>query len=521
MAYNPSADCGDEQHNLADLYHTATAHRLAMNDRTKYPHMLPLEDGHYGSLMGGYKPHLQQGKVDHTIKKAKELKRPHWKPEHWTAWNMSEIFYQNRDKWIAEFNQIDQDHINGTTDPETGIRCIDRFHIKDVSYEWFVKNYERPAIPCMIAGLTDEWEMNRWTMKNMVEEHLGDELVKIGKDKNGRRLEVPFDQYAHYLATTKDDSALYLFESQMDRTERYRKVFDAYQLPKWFEKDLLNFCHPDRRPPHRWFCVANAGSGTTMHADPLGLLAWNSVLAGRKMWIVFDPITPEHVACGEDFMSKPPLFPNVENEAIGWFVNVWPKLKQWLQDNKLCGKYNPRILIQYPGETIFMPGGVWHYVLNLDDSLAVTQNYCNMSNFDLVWREFRRERRHAALRWLSQLKRRFPIAYQRALIVNKMDGVAGPKIKKPHLKSAHQIKIEQIKLRLEVTPDVVTDAEKQLVVEWDNNHSEDRVWELEEAPFAYSPLWERWSGSEDSSTDSSEEEESSSSSDEESEDEKQ
>ena len=41
--------------------------------------------------------------------------------------------------------------------------------------------------------------------------------------------------------------------------------------------------------------------------------------------------------------------------------------------------------LQHPGDIIFVPGDWWHGVLNLQDCVAVTQNYCTMLAVGKRW----------------------------------------------------------------------------------------------------------------------------------------
>ena len=54
-----------------------------------------------------------------------------------------------------------------------------------------------------------------------------------------------------------------------------------------------------------------------------------------------------------------------DDEAIHYFDFIWPRLRQaeFNQTGKLSEVFE---CIQYPGDTIFVPGAWWHAVLNLD-----------------------------------------------------------------------------------------------------------------------------------------------------------
>lgn len=71
-------------------------------------------------------------------------------------------------------------------------------------------------------------------------------------------------------------------------------------------------------------------------------------------------------------------------------------------------------------------GGYWHVVLNMDFSIAVTQNFCSSVNFPTVWSRVIRSRPKMSRKFLGALQRRRP---DLARLTEKIDvnGDTGPR----------------------------------------------------------------------------------------------
>ncbi|CAI7657017.1 hypothetical protein N7533_001144 [Penicillium manginii] len=180
----------------------------------------------------------------------------------------------------------------------------------------------------------------------------------------------PLRTYGDYMADNSDESPLYLFDrgfvSKMGLAVGAPETTPnaSYWPPACFAEDLFSVVGSDR-PDHQWLIVGPERSGSKFHKDPNATSAWNAVLRGPKYWIMFpsgDKRPPPPGVYVSDDMSEvtSPL------SIAEWLLNFHAEARRTAGCMEgICGE----------GEILHVPSGWWHLVVNLEPSIAITQNF--------------------------------------------------------------------------------------------------------------------------------------------------
>ncbi|KAI8068066.1 hypothetical protein BC940DRAFT_300249 [Gongronella butleri] len=338
----------------------------------------------------------------------------------WNKWR-----YAEQDFWIDPY-----------------VDTVPRIDCRQVSKQDFIDQYEAPNIPVVITHVMDDWPANRlWNEKDFLARYSKDRF-KVGEDDNGDNVYMKMKHFMHYCNNDAkhDDSPMYIFDSGFYRDRKKRKskrttdrsasssldedgiddqaakraakrgntdsthspasLLGDYRVPDYFCDDLFRWTGEQRRPPYRWLVCGQERSGTGIHTDPLGTSAWNALVQGHKRWALFPPGTPKHII-------DPPMKPH-DREGVSWFAEVFPKLqtRDVPSDARTLGERLGMVqVLQRPGETIFVPGGWAHVVMNLDMTIAITQNFCSPTNVEYVYLHTRHSRPKLGAKFYRQMQK--------------------------------------------------------------------------------------------------------------------
>lgn len=241
---------------------------------------------------------------------------------------------------------------------------------KDLSLEEFYHEYDAQK-PVLLGGLADTWPArNAWTVDQLLLKY-GETAFKISQ-RSARKITMKFKDYVSYMEIQHDEDPLYIFDEKFG--EVAPTLLNDYNVPHLFQEDLFDVLDTDQRPSYRWLIVGPERSGASWHVDPALTSAWNTLLCGRKRWALYPP-------------GRVPLGVTVHVNEEDGDVNIeTPSSLQWWLDfyPLLADEDKPIECTQLPGETIYVPSGWWHCILNLETTIAVTQNYVNSNNFEFV-----------------------------------------------------------------------------------------------------------------------------------------
>ncbi|CAN3376728.1 hypothetical protein DIURU_001512 [Diutina rugosa] len=169
--------------------------------------------------------------------------------------------------------------------------------------------------------------------------------------------------YCKYMANNRDESPLYLFDCA---SPAMKTLIHEYKPPQIFSDDMFTVFSGEQgncRPDHAWLIVGPQRSGSTFHKDPNYTSAWNTALTGRKLWVMLPPdVVPPGVGTdGDESEVTSPV--GMAEWVLSGFFNDALKIP------------SSQVGVTFPGECMYVPSGWWHAVINLDDSVALTQNF--------------------------------------------------------------------------------------------------------------------------------------------------
>lgn len=229
--------------------------------------------------------------------------------------------------------------------------------------------------PFILTQPVKQWSAyHNWSTARLLQHHADTKF-------RAENVDWPLRVYVEYMRNNSDESPLYLFDSHFDTKMFVENGISsdsttlpdldpepAYTSPATFGSDLFALLG-SRKPNNKWLILGPARSGSTFHKDPNGTSAWNAVLRGSKYWLMF----PSSTATGKPLPPPPGVFLSADASEVTSPLSIAEYLLSFHAIARATSGCREGICRQ--GEVLHVPSGWFHLVLNLEESLAITQNF--------------------------------------------------------------------------------------------------------------------------------------------------
>ncbi|KAJ1812918.1 hypothetical protein LPJ56_003651 [Coemansia sp. RSA 2599] len=150
---------------------------------------------------------------------------------------------------------------------------------------------------------------------------------------------------------------------------RSNPAYKAYAPLAHLSDDWINMYYdskPELNDDYRFCYMGGDGTWTPFHEDVYRSYSWSANICGRKRWIMVPP--------GQSHLFTDGLGNWVYN-LLDYDKAKYPRLSE----------LKTLEIIQGPGETVFVPAGWWHQVLNIGDTISINHNWGNEFNLSAMY----------------------------------------------------------------------------------------------------------------------------------------
>ncbi|MDB5115998.1 MAG: hypothetical protein JWQ79_1490 [Mucilaginibacter sp.] len=237
----------------------------------------------------------------------------------------------------------------------------------EISYQEFVDEYLKKRIPVVFKNATSAWKSNTIFTPEFFREKFGNHKSWLDG------VEYTMAEILEITAnSTPENPAPYpiFFEVAKqipELMEMFQPIDMNFSYPNWFRSNILPY---GKFGNNIQLFIGGKGNQYRLHKDLYHTNAWITQLYGEKKFVIFyGEEQDEYLYAGKDEFFSPINIAAPDYEKYPKYKNATP-LEVTLQ----------------PGETIFIPNGVWHTTIAYGHNISLIYDQLNGTNFS-AWKK--------------------------------------------------------------------------------------------------------------------------------------
>lgn len=233
--------------------------------------------------------------------------------------------------------------------------------ISSLPYEQFVDKYLKPGIPVVLTDASACWQSNTMFTPDFFREKFGDVTTEYQGQAYSMREILALTEQA-----TPEKPAPYpmLFEIPEQLPELLPlldPVHLNYCVPNWFRNKYMPY---NKLGNNMHLFIGGVGNQYSLHKDMYHTNAWITQLHGRKEFVVF-PREQDELMHAEGLGFISPI------DILRPDFDKYPRYR----------KATPVHVVLEPGETIFIPNGIWHTTVAKTHNISLIVDQLNRHNY--------------------------------------------------------------------------------------------------------------------------------------------